>query len=448
MAHLSDSDVEGFLAGGLTRDDLRRVTRHLLSGCADCRARLTAAVPAGVLFSQSKAEPDDVYDACIDRARKAVKKLQPKLKKDKERLQRGLDLLHERWFGQLTWPERRSFWDMHVEIFLELSFEERYRNPVKMVELARSAQQIADRPEEARYGDALHMDLRGRAWAELGNAWRVKEYFERAEECLGKARSLAEQGTGDPRLAVRLDDIEASLRKDQRRFDEAVALLERVNRAYLRVGERHLAGRALVKKGITLEVAGQPLKAIDAHRRGLELMDPERDPKLVATAQHGLLNALVTAEKYSEAGKLLLQSGLRQKFTDDPLNLLRLRWVEAKILAGHGRLENAEEAFRTVYWGFHQRELHYVAAVAGLDLAEILLRQDKHAEAHALAVDLYDTFQERRIDVEAQRALMTFEVVCSVKAATPRIARRIGDFLDRRQHNPMLLFEPLGVLYR
>lgn len=447
MVHLSDSDVEGFLSGSLTRDDLRRATRHLLSGCGDCRARLTTAMSAGRLWSLGKAEPDDVYDACIDRARKAVRRLEPKLKKDKERLQRGLDLLHERWFGQLTWPERRSFWDMHVEIFLQLSFEERYRNPTKMVEYAQTAQQIADRPERARYGEALHKDLRARAWAELGNAWRVDEYFGKAEASLETARSLAEEGTGDPLLAVRIDDIEASLRKDQRRFDEAVALLERVYRAYLRLGECHLAGRALMSKGITLEVAGQPLKAIEAHRKGLELMDPERDPKLVATTQHGLLNALVAAEKYNEAGRLLLQSGLRQKFADDPLNLLRLRWVEAKILAGHARLENAEEAFRTVYWGFHQRGLHYVAAVAGLELAEVLLRQDKQTEAHALAVDLYNTFQEHRIDVEAQRALMTFEVVCSVQAATPKIARRIGEFLDRRQHNPRLLFEPLRILY-
>lgn len=447
MVHLSDSDVEGFLSGSLTRNDLRRATRHLLSGCGDCRARLTTAMSAGRLWSLGKAEPDDVYDACIDRARKAVRKLEPKLKKDKERLQRGLDLLHERWFGQLTWPERRSFWDMHVEIFLQLSFEERYRNPAKMVEFAQTAQQIADRPERARYGEALHKDLRARAWAELGNAWRVDEYFDKAEASLETARSLAEEGTGDPLLAVRIDDIEASLRKDQRRFDEAVALLERVYRAYLRLGERHLAGRALMSKGITLEIAGQPLKAIEAHRKGLALMDQERDPKLVATTQHGLLNALVAAEKYNEAGRLLLQSGLRQKFVDDPLNLLRLRWVEAKILAGHTRLENAEEAFRTVYWGFHQRGLHYVAAVAGLDLAEVLLRQDKQTEAHALAVDLYNTFQEHRIDVEAQRALMTFEVVCSVQAATPKIARRIGEFLDRRQHNPRLLFEPLRILY-
>jgi len=447
MAHLSDSDVEGFLVGNLTRDDLRRVTRHLISGCGECRARMKTALPAGALWSLSKAEPDDVYDACIDRARKAVRKLEPKLKKDKERLQRGLDLLHERWFGQLSWPERRSFWDMHVEIFLELSFEERYRNPVKMVELAQTAQQIADRPEEARYGDSLHMDLRARAWAELGNAWRVKEFFKRSEESLQTAHSLAEQGTGDPLLAVRIDDIEASLRKDQRRFDEAVALLERVHRAYLRLGERHLAGRAFMKRGIALELSGRPDEAIQSLQQATSLIDAERDPKLLAAAQHSLLKTLVDCGRFHEAGKLLLKSGLRQKFADDPLNLLRLRWVEAKILAGHGRLENAEEAFRSVYWGFHQRGLHYVAAVAGLDLAEVMLRQSKPSEAHALSVDLFNTFQEHQIDVEAQRALMTFEVVCSVQAATPKIARRIGEFLDRRQHNPRLLFEPLRILY-
>lgn len=447
MVHLSDSDVESFLAGSLNRDDLLRVTRHLLAGCGDCRGRLKAAVPEGAIWSRGKAEPDDVYDACIDRAWKAVRKLTPRLKRDKERFQRGLDLLHERWFGELTWPERRSFWDMHVEILLELSFEERYRDPAKMVELARTAQQIADRPERARYGEALHMDLRARAAAELGNAWRVNEYFDRAEACLETAKSFAEQGTGDPLLAIRIDDFEASLRKAQRRFDEAVALLNQVHRAYLRLGDRHLAGRALMSRGITLELSGRPEEAILSLQQAIGLIDAGRDPKLLAAAQHSLLKTLVDCGRFHQAGRLLLQSGLRQKFEDDPLNLLRLRWVEAKILAGHGRLENAEEAFRSVYWGFYNRELHYVAAVAGLDLAEVLLRQDKHTEAHALAVDLYNTFQERRIDVEAQRALMTFEVVCSVQAATPNIARRIGDFLDRRQHNPRLLFEPLRILY-
>ncbi len=176
-------------------------------------------------------------------------------------------------------------------------------------------------------------------------------------------------------------------------------------------------------------------------------MDPARDPQLVATAHHCLLNALVTAEMYGEAGQILLQSNLRQKFADDQLNLLRLRWVEAKILAGHGRLEDAEEALNTVYWGFYRQELHYVAAVAGLDLAEVMLRQDKKVEAHCMAVDLYNTFQEQKIDAEAQRALLTFEVVCSHKAATPQMARRTRDFLDQRQYNPRLRFEPLLVLY-
>lgn len=202
-----------------------------------------------------------------------------------------------------------------------------------------------------------------------------------------------------------------------------------------------------MKQGITLEVAGKAVAAIQCHRKSLDLMDPERDPQLVATAHHCLLNALVAAERYGEAGRLLLQSGLRQKFADDPLNLLRLRWVEAKILAGHGRLEDAQEALWAVHRGFHKHELPYVAAVAGLDLAEVMLRLDKKTEAHCLAIDLYNIFQERRIDVEAQRALMAFEVVCGYQAATPQMARRTRDFLDRRQHNRALRFEPLQVLY-
>ncbi|MFL6291282.1 MAG: hypothetical protein ACJ759_10335, partial [Thermoanaerobaculia bacterium] len=217
MACLSDLDVAAFLAGGLEPGDLHRVTRHLLSGCPDCRSRLIAAEPP---------EPDEVYDACITRARRAVRRLEPRLKRDKERLEKGLPLIREKGFTGLTWAEYRPFRVVHVEILLRLSFELRYSKPWEMLRLAQTARFAMEETDHpVHYAEALHFDLRARVWAELANAYRVNELFQEAGEALETARSLVEQGTGDPMLAARIDDLEASLRKDQRRLDDACRLL-------------------------------------------------------------------------------------------------------------------------------------------------------------------------------------------------------------------------------
>lgn len=165
-------------------------------------------------------------------------------------------------------------------------------------------------------------------------------------------------------------------------------------------------------------------------------------------AQQALLNALIENGNLREAGQLLLESGLRQSFTDDPPNLLRLRWVEAKILLGHGRLDETERAFSEVRAGFQEMGLDYDAALVGLDLAGVLLRHGRKPEAKGLASELYRTFEERGIHREAVRALQFFEIVCVKEVANFRMAEEVRKFLDRLQGDPGLRFEPEQVIYR
>jgi tetratricopeptide (TPR) repeat protein len=354
-------------------------------------------------------------------------------------------MVQERGFMGLTWPERSSFRMVHVEVLLQLSFDLRYRDPKEMLrlaEIARFAMEQTDHP--VRYGEALHFDLRARVWAELANAYRVNEWFQQADGALERARVLFEQGTGDPMLAARIDDLEASLRKDQRRLDEAGRLLDRVYRTCMKIGERHLAGRALMKKGITLELQKRPSEAISSLRKALELIDAARDPQLHAAAHHSMLKTLVDSGRYAEAGKLLLESDLRRKFAGDPLNLLRLRWVEAKILAGRGRLKDAEMVLAEVRYGFLEHKLAYVAAVAGLDQAEVVLRQGK--EVHRLACDILARFEEHAVHPEAVQALLMYEVMCANGAATVKMTRTIRDFVEQIQDNPRKRFDGLMLL--
>src|SRR3954452_16199088 len=387
MGHLRKRDVEILLGDPPARASQRRgirQVRHLISGCAECASRVF----------HSTAEKDAVYDACINRAWQAVRDEEDFWREEREKRDQYLTLVRSKGWDKLTRKERDSFpggW-AGVEILLTICFESRYRDPRQMLRLARQARSAAEELDPALYGERQLADLQARTLAELGNALRVNEQFDKVRDALKQARLLlAEQGTGDFLIQARIDDIEGSFWKDQRFLRDAEDLLASACRKYLRIGERHLAGRVLVARGICPFIDGQPREAVTYLRQAVALLDAERDPELIETAQHNLLFALADAGEFREASELLLQSGLRQKFADDPLNLLRLRWVEGKIMAGRGRYRDAERILTEVRAGFLERELGFVAAVAGTDLAKTLLKQAKMTELYKLSQQLYDT---------------------------------------------------------
>ena len=119
-----------------------------------------------------------------------------------------------------------------------------------MLLLALAARLAAERLDARNLGPGLAADFQARAWVEVGNAHRVNEQFELAEAALGHGQRFLDEGSGDLLLLARLADVKASLRSDQRRLGEALDLLEVVHDLYLRAGDRHLAGRALISKGI------------------------------------------------------------------------------------------------------------------------------------------------------------------------------------------------------
>jgi len=142
-----------------------------------------------------------------------------------------------------------------VEVLLQLSREARHRDPVWMLDLAKRAQEVTERIETTPYGQGFLYDLRTRARVELANAQRVNKQYGEAESALWSARALMEQGSGDPMLRARLDEVEGSLRKDQHRFIEAGALMDSAHRTYRKIGEHDRARRMLEKKELYLRLA-------------------------------------------------------------------------------------------------------------------------------------------------------------------------------------------------
>jgi tetratricopeptide (TPR) repeat protein len=302
-----------------------------------------------------------------------------------------------------------------IDLLLEKSRAVRFRDPAEMVrlaDLARLAAERLERQEPGRHGPAVLADLRARTWGELGNAYRVAGDFATAENALAQAASWARRGTGDLLLTARLGDLCASLCTDQGLFSEAARILHLVQAAYRSIGDQHLAGRALISKGLAVGHAGQPGPAVLAICDGLALIDPVREPELRLLGLHNLVYNLVEAGEHRRARMVLWQIRPLYEASGDALNLLRLRWLEGKIYFGLGEDATAEGHFEAVRKGFAARGQLYDTMLVGLDLAMLWARQGRRDEVRKLAAGLAESFRALRIARETLASLIMLREWC------------------------------------
>ena len=287
------------------------------------------------------------------------------------------------------------------------------------------------------HGESLELcDLQARAWAELGNAYRVADDLISAEAALAHSLDLFGHGTGDPLLLARLMDLTASLYTDQRRFREANALFDLIHAIYQRNGDTHAAGRVLISKGISARAALQPESGLRLLARGISHVDAAQDPKLVFVAVHGLLGCLVDCGRMIEANEILVASRDLYALCGERLDAMRARWLEGQIASGLGDNETAERALLEARAGFEQTDLPFDKSLVSLDLAAIWLRQGRTAEIAELVNEMVGIFRSRNIQREAIAALLMLREALQKKQVTAALLQAVSTELRRLERTP------------
>lgn len=253
---------------------------------------------------------------------------------------------------------------------------------------------------------------------------------------MGQAAIYCASGSGDPLLAAKLMDISATLKSSQRDFAGAFRLLDSAFRLYSRIGETHLAGRALISKGIYTGYANNSEEAITLLQRGLAMIDRQRDPGLELAAKHGLAWWLVDLGHFRQARVLLFNNRALYISQGAQINWLRLRWLEGRISAGLGDLARAETAFRQVREGFVSNDLPYKQALVSLDLAMVLMRQGRDGEVLALVKEMVQTFSVLGIEREAYAAILVLREMAEREMATLDLLQIAAGILKSLEHGP------------
>lgn len=409
--HPTPEELEGFIWNRVPAGRTREIVDHIVRGCVQCRTVLgphfagllgLEEPPAPVLTPQEDAQ----YDAAIGRAFSSVLDRARKLKEERKR--ETLSLLSTGGEAPPEVPVPLRGVPL-FECLLQLSWALRNENPREMVRLAEQARELADTFDPEELGAEAVADLQCRAWVEVGNAYRVADDLAAAERALGAATERYLQGTQDETLAARLFSIQASLLGDSRRFDLAETALDLVFTIHKRRGEDHEAGRALLKKGVFTGYQGDSETAVQLIEQGIGLLDEKREPLLVFQGLHNLARFLLDAGQLREARMALWKAKARGLDAGGRINELRVRWLEGQINASLGELERAEAALREVKEGFEEAGLGYKAALAGLELGSVLLRQTRSEMAVREVLAAANVFISLGINREASASVLLLQ---------------------------------------
>jgi tetratricopeptide (TPR) repeat protein len=325
---------------------------------------------------------------------------------------------------------------------LEASWAVRHENPREMVGLARAAVEVAGKLNPELYGARPICDLLTRAWGELANALRVADDLDESERAFGTAFELLQQGTDDPYLKVRLYDLHASFLGTRRRFGLAFSALDVVVALYLDLGERHLAGRALIIKAIYSLYSGQPEEALRLSEEGVPLLDELREPDLLFFAAHNKISFLVACGRFREAKKSLFLQRADLQNVVGRVNRVKLRWLQAQVSAGLDEWESAEVAFLEAREGFEAAGMNFHAALAALDLSLLWMRQERWRDAEELGKEAADVFLALGIQREALASVMILKDAFKKRKATVVLLESVVEFLRQTQIDPDACFIP------
>jgi tetratricopeptide (TPR) repeat protein len=429
-----------------------RLLQHL-TGCVRCRSRVVGLPrplehpahdpPPVALFRPVKSQ---TYDLAFERSRSFVVQWARFLGREREEAPGLFAELIERTGEQreilLLNSRRFRTWGL-LELAVERSLQTSIQDSERGEELGRLALRIADFLDADLYGADQLEDLRARAWAYVGNSRRIRSDLQGAEEAFRQSLAHLRQGTGDLFEQAVLLDLQASLRRSQRLFETSLKLLRKAVAIFLEIGDLHRAGRSLVNLSTVLLYSGQAEKSIPVLHRALDLVEPEREPRLLLVAKHNLVFVLTDLSRFLEARKAYSEARPLYRQFPDAWTQNRRRWVKGRIARGLGQREQAEALFLAARDGFLAEGIPYDTALVSLEIALIYAEQGRTAELKRLAAEMVPIFASRQIHREALAALAFFRQAAQAEQAGVEVVKKVAAYLRKARHAPDLRFQAL-----
>ncbi|HYG62136.1 MAG TPA: zf-HC2 domain-containing protein [Thermoanaerobaculia bacterium] len=456
--HPDREALQRFLSDALSEPESRALQRHLLA-CPPCEERLIRLLPReggetaapGAPSGPPPAPPEAGYQRLVRRVLAEtgleIERRWSLLAAERvsaEELWRELRLeSRERRHALVLGDPRFQSWGL-FELLIGKSDHAVLVEPQKALEILRLALDLTGHLGATSHGPGAVDAAKARAWACLGNALRILSDFRQSEQAFQTAEAHLAKSWLDPMDEALVLELKASLRRAQRRFGEALVMLEAAIGLYREINEPHLQGRALLKKGLVLQYGHRFEEACACFRSSLFLLDGTEDPRLVAVGQFNLINCLHDAGRTAEAAALLPEGRQMMRVSGTRSDLVRLRWLEGKIAAVLGPPAEAERALLEARDALVEDAAAFDAALVSLDLAGLYAREGRAAETKRLIQEILPIFRSCEVHGEALAALIVFQQAAEMEQLSLGLVEEIASFLQQAKSNPGLRFRDGG----
>ena len=300
--------------------------------------------------------------------------------------------------------------------------------------LAALALTIADR-------SAHTFDLHVLAAAAMGNACRAQCDLRKADSHFEYVRFLLHsQDVVDLAVLAEVDDLEGSLRKDQRRFEQAEELLGRALALYRLAGREAQSAKVMLILADVHFYRGDPHRAISTLEFVLPQIRAGSEIHDYLCCRHNLAFYLTSCGRHEEALDLFEEDADLFARHGHPLDQSRRSWLKGRISEGLGRLQAAEESFVEARDAVVARGMGFAAAMVSMDIAALYLRTGRMEEVRALAEAMIPIFQAQDIHREALAALVLFQESARREAVTLGFVERLAAYLREAEVDRDLKF--------
>lgn len=455
MGHLSVDLVLMVVQGLLPPRALALLMfEHLKEVCDECRASLALVGSPGEDFFDARDgrpepahPPDPRYTSLVGKAGQGLLEWAHRIEEERRQSQADLRALLRIPRQQRELRIRRARTHFLSRSFAELLIDHSWRivasTPDEAAELAALVPLVLDRiPGAAR--EEWAEGLRLRALAHHANALRVRGDLSDSDRLFGELRrQLALAASNDAELHAEVSSLEASLRLNQRRLEEAERLLDRAVLLYREQQDAEQLARTLVKRGAVHQVTGDLLRAVEDLTQALEMTAGGGDSALRTRvcATSNLALCLCDLGRFGEARQLVEENRELYRSAAGGWEGMRLPWLEGIIARGLGETATAESKLLRARNLFLEHRFAFNAALVCLDLALLYLDAERHSELRRVARLIEPILRTRGLHREASAALLLFQQAAASELVTRDSVLKLRRYLDDARKNPRLRFQ-------
>ncbi|MEK6373626.1 MAG: hypothetical protein AABO58_13120 [Acidobacteriota bacterium] len=316
------------------------------------------------------------------------------------------------------------------------------RDPRYALALAKAAGRIADLLPAGRYpAKALH-EWRGQAHKECANALYRLGQFPKTLEALDAAEAefgqLGHVGIGQVAILY----VRALVLYAQDHLRRAEELTELSANAALHLGDkdrfmraRHLQGDIQFERQ---DFRGAAAIFEDILRYGKEIGSSiwiARESLTLGNCHIELRNLRDARRLLDEALRCFMQLGFDAEVT-------RTRWAFARLVFAESATSDGIERMWSTVAELTKLEMLIDAAIAAVDLAEMLFTTNRARQIPKLLDGVVETFTKAGKLTGALSALAYVKEATAAGKLTKRVARDVQRFLSRTEYQPQLIFVP------